>query len=187
MAVLRAVLGPARARAAGDPARLPPRLAREAPAIYAADEGSRPNADRVRAEAQAYEDAVGARLRARGLAFETEDDLRARAAPAGQPLLTPDFLFREPVAIDGRRVAWLDAKNYGVFDSPLVMASLRKQAAKYAARFGPGAFVFSGGVMCDSKTARLGALVLDGSHIQPAPASSPSSSLTAGSAASSGA
>lgn len=166
LAVLRAILAeggrsPAQVRAAvADPALLPPALAREAPAIHAADEGSRQNAERVRAEAQAYEDAVGAHLRARGLDFETEEDLRARGVP-----LTPDFLFRAPVLIDGRPVRWLDAKNYGAFDSPLTLKGLKKQAAKYTARFGPGAMVFGGGVMCGSKTARLGALVLDGTHL----------------------
>ena len=148
------------------PGGLPPRLSREAQAIFEADLGSRLNADRIRMKSQAYEDAVGAHLRGLGLDFETEDDLRrAHSAVAGLPLVTPDFLLRRPVSIDGRRVAWIDAKDYPAVDSRLVMTSLKKQAKKYTDRFGPGAFVFSGGVMCDSRTARLGALVLDGSHV----------------------
>ncbi len=142
-------------------------VAREAPAVFEADLGSRLNADRIRAKSAAYEDAVGAHLRARGLGFKTENDLRAEHAARRDttPLMTPDFLFTQPVTIDGRRVAWLDAKDFMAYDGKLVAKSLARQAAKYTARFGPGAFVFSGGLMCDSKTARLGALVLDGSHI----------------------
>jgi hypothetical protein len=155
------------------PETLPPRLAKEAQAVFEADLGSRLNADRIRAKSQAYEDGVGAYLRERGLQFKTEENLRHEheAAP-GPPLLTPDFLFTRPVTVQGRgfaprRVVWLDAKDYAAIDSKLVMESLAKQAAKYTARFGPGAFVFSGGLMCGSKTEKLGPLLLDGSHIAP--------------------
>ena len=180
MAVLRQVLieaghSPRQIRdAIDDPARLPPKLAAEAPAVFEADLGSRLNADLIRAEAQAYEGAVGAYLRARGIVFETEDDLRKSATGQSPepdlPLLTPDFLFREPILIDGRRVAWLDAKNYPLYESKLVAASLAKQAAKYTARFGPGAMVFSGGLMCGARVLPKSAggaqpLLLDGSHI----------------------
>ena len=172
LAVLRQVLlesglSAAQVRdAIAEPSRLPPRLAAEAPAIAAADIGSRQNAEAVRAEAQAYEDAVGAHLRALGLDFDTEADIRARPTAAGDPPLTPDFLIRGPPAmINGRRVHWLDAKNYPALDSPLVMRSLRKQVKKYTARLGEGALIFNGGTTCGSETSRLGALVLDGSHI----------------------
>jgi hypothetical protein len=161
-----------------NPARLPPRLAAEAPAVFEADIGSRLNADRTKAQSQAYEDAVGAHLRRLGVEFQTEGDLRdahERAVARGEsppPLLTPDFLLPRPVRIrvDGtvsRPIAWLDAKNYPAVDSKLVMGGLARQAAKYTTRFGPGAFVFSGGVMCGSKTGQLGVLVLDGSHLAP--------------------
>jgi hypothetical protein len=150
------------------PRRLPPELAAQAAAVAKADLGSPFHSGRTRAAAQAFEDAVGARLRALGLDFETEADLRgaARAAGAPAPALTPDFLLRGAEAvINGRPVFWLDAKDYPAVDSPLVMKSLRAQAAKYTASFGPGAFVFGGGLMCDSATARLGPLLLDGSRL----------------------
>ena len=153
------------------PDTLPPQLAAEAPAIFEADIGSRLNAERIRAEAQEYEDAVGDHLRALGLDFETENDLRARAPPPPElPPLTPDFLFRSPVIIDGRPVYWLDAKAYPLYGSKLVAASLAKQAKKYLARFGPGAMVFGGGLMCGAQVSsdpgeKSRLLLLDGSHI----------------------
>jgi hypothetical protein len=175
MAVLRQILveagcSPQQVRAAiAAPDTLPPKLAAEARAIFKADIGSRLNANRIRAEAQAYEDAVGAHLRVRGLVFETEKDLRKKASP-GLPLLTPDFLFREPVEINGQRVRWLDAKNYVMYGSKLVAANLAKQAAKYTARLGPGAMVFSGGLMCEARVPKSEGtpplLLLDGSHIK---------------------
>lgn len=166
-----------------DSAQMPPRLAREAPAVFEADLGSRLNAIRARARSQAYEDALGAHLRRLGLRFQTEDDLRrAHRASGGQgPLLTPDYLLDEPVLIDGSPVHWIDAKDYPMYGSRLVARSLASQAAKYTAAFGPGAMVFSGGVMCDArvslpeagpkraakppKIASAEPLLLDGSHV----------------------
>jgi hypothetical protein len=48
--------------------------------------------------------------------------------------------------------------------------SIAKQATKYTDAFGPGAMVFSGGVMCDARVLPEGAsaeppLMLDGSHV----------------------
>ena len=70
-------------------------------------------------------------------------------------------------------MAWLDAKNFPLYGSRLVASSLARQAEKYTARFGPGAMVFSGGLMCGAgvvpKSAGTGPapLLLDGSHIRP--------------------
>lgn len=156
-----------------DPTQLPTRLAREAQAIFEADLGSRLNADKIRARSQAYEDALEAHLRRLGLEFQTEDDLRrAHEASDGQsPLLTPDFLLSEPVRIDGKTVHWIDAKDYPMYGSRLVARSLASQAAKYTGTFGPGAMVFSGGLMCDARVLPKSAgdppLLLDGSHVSP--------------------
>jgi hypothetical protein len=61
-----------------DSAQMPPRLAREAPAVFEADLGSRLNADRIRARSQAYEDALGAHLRRLGLRRRRRLCLRRR-------------------------------------------------------------------------------------------------------------
>lgn len=151
-----------------DPRRLPADLAAEAAEIFEADLGSRAHAGRIRAEAQAFEDRVEAALRAAfpGAGLATEADLRRAPDPRG-PTLTPDFLFAAPVAVGGRRVGWVDAKNYPLADQPLVLKSLEKQAAKYTKAFGPGAFVFAGGVVCGSRLARRAdLLLLDGSHLE---------------------
>jgi hypothetical protein len=184
LAVLRQVLveaGRSEAEVKGmlaAPERLPPALAAEAPAVFEADLGSRLNADRIKARSQAYEAAVEAHLRAQGLArgrdYQTEDDLRrAQEGPGRAARPTPDFLFLRPVAVRGRRVRWLDAKDYMLYGSKLVTASLAKQARKYTAHYGPGAMVFSGGLMCGARVLPPGTdeepLLLDGSHLVPAP------------------
>jgi len=149
------------------------RLKMEAPDAFEADYGSRIHNMRTQAAASRYEGVVGKFLRSaldraglQHVAVKTEADIRA----TGDTLLTPDFLFSEPVAIrvadlhghaslhSYARVNWLDAKNYLAVDDPLTFASLKKQAAKYTAAFGPGAFVFNQ-VMCGSKTAQFAPLL----------------------------
>ncbi|HVE13485.1 MAG TPA: TPD domain-containing protein, partial [Elusimicrobiota bacterium] len=150
-----------------DPSRLPPglgQLAAELPAALEADQGSPQNERQIREASQAFEDAVGAELRRRGFAFRTEAELRA--APGGADL-TPDFLLTAPAAINGRPVAWLDAKNQPAVDHPIVRKGLKRAAERYTARFGPGAFVFNGGVLCAPPPLFAGVLLLDGAHLAP--------------------
>jgi hypothetical protein len=158
-----------------DPSRLPPgleRLAAQLPAALEADQSSPQNERQIREASQAFEDAVGAELRRLGLAFRTEAE--QRAAPGAE--LTPDFLLTAPAAINGRPVAWLDAKNQPAVDHPIVRKGLQRAAERYTARFGPGAFVFNGGVLCVPAPALAGVQLLDGSHLAPdrgAPAAAP--------------
>lgn len=151
MAVLRQISGRA----------LPPDLARELPAIQAADLGSAPHQKLSHERAQAFEEELETYLRGEGLAFRTESDLRAEGA-----WLTPDILLDAAVRIDGSEVRWLDAKNYPGVDADHLLGSARRQIAKYVSAFGPGAVVFAGGVMCGSRLAGQGALLLDGSQLQ---------------------
>jgi hypothetical protein len=154
-----------------NPITLPHPLAGEAAAIFEADLSSQLHAERTKARAQAYENAVGEFLRAAGARFETENELRAeQIARLGAPRLTPDFLFREPVRIHGRPVYWLDAKNYPMYGGKITAKSIARQAVKYTEAFGPGAMVFSGGLVCNAsvlpKKSRENPLLLDGSFIR---------------------
>jgi hypothetical protein len=170
MAVLRQILAEEGlgAAALADPTQMPARLAREAEAISEAARGSRLNSMRIRDRSRAYEEALGRHLHSLGLQFQTEDDLRrAHAAPGGQgPLLTPDFLLSEPTRINGRAVHWIDAKDYPMYGGRIMTRSIAKQATKYTDAFGPGAMVFSGGVLCDARVLSMEPpLMLDGSQV----------------------
>jgi hypothetical protein len=154
------------------PATLPGRLALEAPEVFEADLSSRLHADRAKVKSEEYEDAVETFLRVRGAQFKTEVDLRREGPPLGQPgapHLTPDFLFTSPVNIGGTLIHWLDAKNYPMYGSRLTAKSIARQAVKYTAAFGPGAMVFSGGLMCEARVLPKKSdqpLLLDGSSIR---------------------
>ncbi|MEI6568517.1 MAG: TPD domain-containing protein, partial [Verrucomicrobiota bacterium] len=80
--------------------------------------------------------------------FKREEELRHGNCQSGNSLhLTPDFLFNEPICINGRTVYWLDAKNYLWYGSPLTARSVIAQAEKYTKAFGPGGFVFHHGFL----------------------------------------
>jgi hypothetical protein len=145
------------------PELLPPALAAEAPELFAADLGSRENARRLQAEAAEFEAEVGEALRGRfpGAGLRSEAELRRRPDERA-PGLTPDFLFEHPVELRGRPVGWVDAKNYPLADQPLVLKGLEAQAAKYIKAFGPGAFIFGGGILARSRLRAIPGLLLLG-------------------------
>lgn len=160
--------GPEALVAAAQRARVPPMAAlrvagdgqptaAELAVVGAADIGSRIAGEATRARATAFEHEVGAVLRAQHIEFRTEDDIRAAATAAGAPppALTPDFLIDgrrgadgtlSPVTFRGQPLRWVDAKNYPGTGHRLTAAKLVTTAAKYHAAFGPGAFVFAGGI-----------------------------------------
>ena len=112
--------------------------------LFDADLSSRTNSMRAQVRAMKFEDTVSDLLTAqvgRG-AYQRENDRRGVAATSS---LTPDFLFKEPIMINGHIIKWLDAKNYYWYGSPLTARSVHLQAEKYTEAFGPGAFVFRHG------------------------------------------
>jgi hypothetical protein len=82
-------------------------------------------------------------FRGLGVGVTTQDDLvAAQVAKHGRAILTPDLLFREPVFINGIRCYWIDYKDYIGTTTNFLYTSNKKQAAKYAAEWGPGAMCF---------------------------------------------
>ena len=104
------------------------------------------SAKEAKLHATRFEEAVAAYLTQEGVAFETEEALVLRAAGA-----TPDF--RVNATVNGRHVGWIDAKTYygaaSMDDARLPVNKLRAQAERFAAVFGPGAFVFLCGCSSD--------------------------------------
>lgn len=98
--------------------------------------------------AQQFENILEKALDALDLAFETEDDLKKKGER-----LTPDILFPEPVwfVVSNHEVQirWIDAKNMMFFGkrAGFMCKKMTQQANKYVASFGPGAFVFSNGLL----------------------------------------
>ena len=99
-----------------------------------------------------------------GIKLKTQDELTAEQIEKfGRPIITPDVLFISAVYVNGRRIYWMDFKNYVGAPIDFIYKSCAAQAKKYSAEWGPGAFCFAWsfveGLEFD------GAMVLDGTRL----------------------
>lgn len=103
-----------------------------------------------------FEDNVEAFLAAQGIEFITQAQQQAalevarRLDPTTPATVTPDFILKEPVLINGLLVKWIEVKCfYGMASSDMKAwaptLKVHKQVAKYVARFGNGLLVFKQG------------------------------------------
>lgn len=118
---------------------------------------------RIADEAATAENEFVAKLRSLGVGMRTQDDLVAEQVAAyGRAVCTPDVLFTDKVWVNGRRIFWIDFKNYTATPARFLLESNRDQAGRYFARFGPGALAYGAGVVAGVTT---GAMMLDASDL----------------------
>ena len=108
-------------------------------------------------KAREYEIIVEEALHKIGIKFKTQERLVFEQNQLyGRPVLTPDFLFPEPLPIevyhpDGSiteyKIKWIDVKNYMFLGARSINLQLKDQAAKYTKEFGKGAFMFHYGMI----------------------------------------
>lgn len=117
--------------------------------------------------ASEFEHTVAQWLDAVNVTYRTQEQLvDEQTAAHGRAVATPDFLFDKPLKIavtqHGHRrihtIHWIDCKNYMLFDASFIVTSSRRQAEKYRAMFGEGAFVYRWGFTTGVK---LPCLLLD--------------------------
>ncbi|CAM9531048.1 unnamed protein product [Ectocarpus sp. 6 AP-2014] len=118
------------------------RLRREVEECISDDRDYSPHLDRVRRGVGAeYEFVLQQKLRARGVAFESESDLRQKGA-----YKTPDMLLQTPMAVKGPRnewvvVSWIDSKAmFG--DEHTYVQEHQSQLLSYVNRYGPGLVIY---------------------------------------------
>lgn len=153
-----------------NPSKMPPPLYTQSSDIFEADLSSSINAGHILEQSRKFEIALGNHLTKLGIEFQTENEIREeyyKNPNQDKALITPDFLLTNPVNINGHLVYWIDAKNYPMYGSRLVERKLTEQAIKYTKAFGPGAMIFSGGIMCNAKLKNMdiSPLILSGSNI----------------------
>ena len=124
---------------------------------------------KARLIAEAFETEIERFVRTRippSVVVVTEARRKAAADADGIPYgPTPDLTFEPPISINGRVVAWIDAKMLyasHVLRNKKFMPENRLEAtaSKYNAAFGPGAFVFGSG-FCGGLKDEVSALLLD--------------------------
>jgi len=109
------------------------------------DINSTPNMKEIQHHAEEFEREVEKQLVKLGVKFLNENALRDM-----NYTITPDFLIgsEDPLLINGHPINWIEVKNYPGVEIPgsFISKKIQQQAAKYTNHFGPGAFVFNGGI-----------------------------------------
>lgn len=75
-------------------------------------------------------------------------------------VITPDLYFPQGVMINGKKLYWIDAKNYYGGNASYVYTSVHKQAEKYNKMYGQGAFIFKHG-FSEALSKRVNALFIE--------------------------
>ncbi len=75
-------------------------------------------------------------------------------------VVTPDLYFPQGVMINGKKLYWIDAKNYYGGNASYVYTSVHKQAEKYNKMYGQGAFIFKHG-FSEALSKRIDALFIE--------------------------
>lgn len=90
-------------------------------------------------------------FREQGVKLKDEKILvEEQIAQYGRPMWTVDLWFADnPIIINGKKIHWIECKNYMLTDNRLFLPSVRKQVRKYRDQWGPGAIAFSKGFTCD--------------------------------------
>jgi len=81
-----------------------------------------------------------------GVSYKTQDDLVSEQVKQhGRAIITPDVLVTGILYINGKRIHWIDYKNYVLIPDTFIHKSVLEQAARYNREFGPGAIMFEYG------------------------------------------
>ena len=102
------------------------------------------NHDEILKYADAYEKTVEVFLKKHRIPYITQETLvKQQTKKHGRPISTPDFLLKSPVIINGRKIHWIDAKNYYGCSSGFLFMKGKEQARKYILRWGEGALCYA--------------------------------------------
>jgi fructose-specific phosphotransferase system component IIB len=79
-----------------------------------------------------------------GISLQTQEELTAeQMKESGRAVITPDVLFRDTVFINGKRVYWLDFKDYIGTEIKFLYKSNSNQAARYVEKWGEGVLCYA--------------------------------------------
>ena len=110
-------------------------------------------ADLFEVVVEKYLDTLGIKYR------RQEELLKEQQKEHGRPLNTPDFLIMDKLTINGKLIAWIDAKNFYGANVSFAKKKTKKQMNRYIDEWGAGAIVYRHG-FCDGMLIP-GVLMLD--------------------------
>lgn len=128
------------------PSRLSKRERAEFEAAEAADRVSNVDQGDSQERADLFEDILADWFEEQGVRLRRQPEMvKEQKQDLGRPVRTPDLLFLDHVEINGKPVAWIDAKHFYGADVDFQRKKMAKQMARYIEEWGSGAVVYRHG------------------------------------------
>ncbi|HJL96944.1 MAG TPA: TPD domain-containing protein [Candidatus Poseidoniaceae archaeon] len=128
------------------PSRLSKREREEFEAAEAADRVSNVDQGESQERADLFEDILADWFEEQGVRLRRQPEMvKEQKQDLGRPVRTPDLLFLDHVEINGKPVAWIDAKHFYGADVDFQRKKMAKQMARYIEEWGSGAVVYRHG------------------------------------------
>lgn len=128
------------------PSRLSERERTEFEAAEAADRVSNVDQGESQERADLFEDILADWFEEQGVRLRRQPEMvKEQKQDLGRPVRTPDILFLDHVEINGKPVAWIDAKHFYGADVDFQRKKMAKQMARYIEEWGSGAVVYRHG------------------------------------------
>jgi len=130
----------------------------------AADRVSNVDQQETHERAELFEDILCDFFEEKGVRFRRQEEMvREQMKEHGRPVRTPDLLLLDHVEINGKPVAWIDAKHYYGANVDFQRRKTTKQMKRYIEEWGMGAIVFRHGF--SEKLYVPGTVLLDSSPL----------------------
>ncbi|MBT3477429.1 MAG: TPD domain-containing protein [Euryarchaeota archaeon] len=128
------------------PSKLSKRERSEFEAAEAADRVSNVDQGESQERADLFEDILADWFEDQGVRLRRQPEMvKEQKQDLGRPVRTPDILFLDHVEINGKPVAWIDAKHFYGADVDFQRKKMAKQMARYIEEWGSGAVVYRHG------------------------------------------
>lgn len=128
------------------PSKLSKREREEFEAAEAADRVSNVDQGESQERADLFEDILADWFEDQGVRLRRQPEMvKEQKQDLGRPVRTPDILFLDHVEINGKPVAWIDAKHFYGADVDFQRKKMAKQMARYMEEWGSGAVVYRHG------------------------------------------
>lgn len=128
------------------PSKLSKRERTEFEAAEAADRVSNVDQGESQERADLFEDILADWFEDQGVRLRRQPEMvKEQKQDLGRPVRTPDILFLDHVEINGKPVAWIDAKHFYGADVDFQRKKMAKQMARYIEEWGSGAVVYRHG------------------------------------------
>ena len=128
------------------PSKLSKREREEFEAAEAADRVSNVDQGESQERADLFEDILADWFEDQGVRLRRQPEMvKEQKQDFGRPVRTPDILFLDHVEINGKPVAWIDAKHFYGADVDFQRKKMAKQMARYIEEWGSGAVVYRHG------------------------------------------